>query len=371
MLAYLPQLDGLRGVAIILVLLHHLTIYRPASGIDEWIASVPLIGWCGVDLFFVLSGFLITGILIDSRDSTRYFTSFYARRTLRIFPLYYVCVFAALILLPMLPTLHRVIAGPYADPPQLPYWLYLTNFSVASRGLVHGWLDIAWSLAIEEQFYIVWAVVVWICLPRWLGWICGALVLLAPIARAIAVSRGVDTTTIYVLTWFRVDALAMGALLAWLMRRNAFPSLARFAPWVAVAGIAGLAAITIDAGESWWWTPWMQTAGYSLTLFTGASMLVLALSRPADSLWPRLLSMGWLRAFGKYAYSLYLFHLPVMRLMREYVFDPGKYEALALTPWIGQMLFYAAAIAPAFALSWVSWKFFEAPILRLKERFPY
>ena len=169
MIAYTPALDGLRGIAIILVLLHHLTIYRPTRGIDEWIATVPLVGWSGVDLFFVLSGFLITGILIDARGSKRYFTSFYARRTLRIFPLYYLVVFVALILVPLSQTLHRVLVGPYPDPPHLPYWLYYTNFSIAERGLVHGWLDIAWSLAIEEQFYIVWAVLVFICLPRWLG----------------------------------------------------------------------------------------------------------------------------------------------------------------------------------------------------------
>lgn len=371
MLAFLPQLDGLRGIAIILVLLHHLTIYRPTSGIDELIASVPLIGWSGVDLFFVLSGFLITGILIDARSSPRYFSSFYARRTLRIFPLYYLTIFVALILVPLLPELHRVIVGPYADPPQLPYWLYLTNFSVAQRGLVHGWIDVAWSLAIEEQFYIVWAVAVWLCLPRWLGWICGAIILLSPLGRTLALDRGADSTAVYVQTWFRLDGLATGALLAWLMRRGKFMALGPYAPWLGGVGIAALIAITVDAGDSWWWNRRMQTIGYSMTTLTGAAMLVAAVARPADSLWPRLLSMGWLRAFGKYSYSLYLFHLPVMRLVREYVFDPVDYPALAITPWIGQILFYVAATAPALALSWLSWKAFEAPILRLKEKFPY
>ena len=98
MIGYTPALDGLRGIAILLVLLHHLTIYRPTRGVDQIISQVPLVGWTGVDLFFVLSGFLITGILIDARGSRgrqradfarwggsyRYFTSFYARRTLRI-----------------------------------------------------------------------------------------------------------------------------------------------------------------------------------------------------------------------------------------------------------------------------------------------
>src|SRR5512134_3284645 len=156
-------------MAIILVLLHHFTVFEPTTTFGAWVEFAALLGWCGVDLFFVLSGFLITGILIDARGSNRYFSSFYARRTLRIFPLYYLVVFVALVLVPLSQTLHRVLVGPYPDPPHLPCWLYYTNFSIAERRLVHGWLDIAWSLAIEEQFYIAWAVVVFICLPRLLG----------------------------------------------------------------------------------------------------------------------------------------------------------------------------------------------------------
>jgi peptidoglycan/LPS O-acetylase OafA/YrhL len=380
--AYTPALDGLRGIAIILVLLHHLTVYRPTRGIDEWIATVPLIGWTGVDLFFVLSGFLITGILIDARGSQRYFTSFYARRTLRIFPLYYTVVFTALVLVPLSQTLHRVLVGPYPDPPHLPYWLYYTNFSIAERGLVHGWLDIAWSLAIEEQFYIVWAVVVFVCWPRLLGAICALIVLLSPLARMWAWDRAMDPTAIYVTTWFRLDGLATGAVLAWLVRppspggsgatsQQWITPIARYAPWAALAGVIALGFIIRQNGDAWWWHRSMQIAGFSTTALTGGAMLVSAIGRGENSLWSRALSMGWLRAFGKYSYSLYLFHLPVMRSIREWVFDPADYAVLVAWPWVGQILFYVIATAPAFALSWLSWRYFEAPILRLKEKFPY
>ena len=98
-------------------------------------------------------------------------------------------------------------------------------------------------------------------------------------------------------------------------------------------------------------------------------MLVSAINRPADSLWPRMLSAGWLRAFGKYSYGMYLIHPPVMRAVREYVLNPQEYETLA--PWSAQVLFYGAATAPTFALAWLSWRLFEAPILSLKARFPY
>src|SRR5918993_3694728 len=141
----IPALDGLRGIAILLVMLHHFTFYRPISGIDARIGDVVFFGWIGVDLFFVLSGFLITGILLDTRDSKRYFTSFYARRTLRIFPLYYLVLFLAFVVLPQFPAVHLVLAGNDASPPQWPYWFYVTNFSIADGGWVHGWVGVALS----------------------------------------------------------------------------------------------------------------------------------------------------------------------------------------------------------------------------------
>ena len=365
---HIPALDGLRGIAVLLVLLHHFTLYRPESGIDRWIAAVPLIAWCGVDLFFVLSGFLITGILLASRNSDRYFSSFYMRRSLRIFPLYYLVIFLALVILPRLPELHRVLAGPYEDPPAWPYWLYLTNFSVADRGLVHGWIDVAWSLAIEEQFYIVWAVVVFLCAPGRLGWLCAAIILIEPFARA---ASGSKPESIYFLTWFRLDGLATGALLAWMDYRGTLAKLSRWAAPVAVIASLGLVAIVYEAGHPWWWNPRMQEVGYSLMALLGGAAVVGAVTRGPESLWPRMLTAGWLRAFGKYSYCLYLIHLPVMRAVREYVFDPFEYEALAITPWLAQSLFYVAATVPAFALAWVSWKVFESPILAWKAKFPY
>jgi peptidoglycan/LPS O-acetylase OafA/YrhL len=99
-------------------------------------------------------------------------------------------------------------------------------------------------------------------------------------------------------------------------------------------------------------------------------MLVAAVVLPSDSWWPRLLSAGWLRAFGRYSYCLYLLHLPVMRVVRAYVLAPADFSIFG-SVWIGQLVFYAAATPVAFGLAWLSWRYFEAPILRLKARFPY
>jgi peptidoglycan/LPS O-acetylase OafA/YrhL len=245
----------------------------------------------------------------------------------------------------------------------------LTNVSVAARGWVHGWLDVAWSLAIEEQFYLVWPLVVWLCPPRLVAVLCVAILVAEPVARIYARAIDYPSLWIYVLTWYRLDGLAMGGLLAFAHRRSQLPLLDRWVPVVVIAGVAGLIVCTIQGGHTWWWNRRMQQYGYSLIAIIGGAMLVSAINRPADSLWPRMLSAGWLRAFGKYSYALYLIHLPVMRAVREYVFDPLEYESIA--PWSAQVLFYGAATAPAFALAWLSWRLFEAPILRLKARFQY
>jgi peptidoglycan/LPS O-acetylase OafA/YrhL len=371
---FIPALDGLRGIAILLVMLHHFTYYRPTAGIDLLIGNVLFFCWTGVDLFFVLSGFLITGILLDTRGSERYFTTFYARRTLRIFPLYYLVLLVAFVVLPQFPTVHPVLVGQVGQvnlPPQWPYWLYLTNFSIADGGWVHGWVDVAWSLAIEEQFYLLWPLVIWLCPPRLVAPLCAVILVAEPIARTYARATDVPSLSIFVLPWFRLDGFAVGALLAVAQRRGLLPLLDRSAPIVVIAGVAGIIVCTIMGGHAWWWNRWMQQYGYSLIAITAGAMLVSAINRPADGLWPRMLSAGWLRAFGKYSYCLYLIHAPVMRAVREYVFNPEEYRAFGIAPWNAQLLFYVAAAAPAFALAWLSWRLFEAPILRLKTRFPY
>jgi peptidoglycan/LPS O-acetylase OafA/YrhL len=368
---FIPALDGLRGIAIILVMLHHFTYYRPTAGIDALIGDVLFFFWTGVDLFFVLSGFLITGILLDTRDSERYFSTFYARRVLRIFPLYYLVLFLAFVVLRQFPALNLVLSGNDTSPPQWPYWLYLSNVSIAEGGWVHGWVDISWSLAIEEQFYLVWPLMIWLCRPRLVALLCAAILVAEPIARVYARATGVADLSVFVLPWFRLDGFAVGALLALAQRRGLLPLLDRATPIVIIAGVAGIIGCTIMGGHTWWWNRWMQQYGYLLIAIIGGAMLVSAVARPTDSLWPRLLSAQWLRAFGKYSYAMYLIHPPIMRAVREYVINPQEYEAFGVAPWTMQVVFYGAATAPTFALAWLSWRLFEAPILRLKSRFTY
>jgi peptidoglycan/LPS O-acetylase OafA/YrhL len=366
----IPTLDGLRGLAILIVMIHHFTYYRPTAGLDLAIGNVVFFGWTGVDLFFVLSGFLITGILLDSRGSERYFTNFYARRILRIFPLYFLVLFIAFVVLPMFPVVNEVLIGHPELPPQWPYWSFLTNVFIAEAGWVHGWVDVAWSLAIEEHFYLIWPLLIWLCPPRVVAVLCASIIVAEPVARIFARESGMQALPIYVLTWFRLDGLAVGALLAVAHRRGLFPSLDRWVPAIVIAGVASLVVFTIMGGHTWWWNRWMQQYGYSVIAIVGGAMLVGAVNRPADSWWPRTLSAGWLRSFGKYSYAMYLIHAPVMRAVREWVFNPEEFAIYGIAPWNAQVLFYVAATVPTFALAWLSWHFFEGPILRLRGRYP-
>jgi peptidoglycan/LPS O-acetylase OafA/YrhL len=369
--AYTPALDGIRGIAIILVLLHHFTLFEPITTTDAWIGFIALLGWSGVDLFFVLSGFLITGILIDARGSDRYFTSFYARRTLRIFPLYYLVVFLSLVVLPFFPRWHGLLAGPDRFE-QWPYWTYLVNFAIAMRDQFrHGVLDVAWSLAIEEQFYLVWAVVVWLLSPRWLGALCAVIVIAAPLARAIALENGAHSVDVYVLPQYRADTLALGGLLAWLVRRGWLHAMATAAPWILLAALTGAVLCALRDGTAFWWGSSTQRFGYSLFALSGAALIIAALTRPPHTRIPALLSAGWLRAFGKYSYCMYLIHLPVSRVIQEFVISREGFPVVFGALWPAQLGYYLLATAPTFALAWLSWRAFEAPILKLKARFPY
>jgi peptidoglycan/LPS O-acetylase OafA/YrhL len=366
-----PALDGVRGIAILLVLFHHFTLFDPVTSVGEWLGFFALLGWCGVDVFFVLSGFLITGILIDARGSSRYFSSFYARRILRIFPLYYLIVFLSFVVLARLPWWHDLLVGP-GDIPQWPYWTYLVNFAIAERGdFKHGVLDVAWSLAIEEQFYLLWPAVVWLVPPRFLGWVCGAIVLATPILRSAALDGGAQPVDAYVLPHLRADALALGALLACLSRRNIMQDLRPIGPLALIGGAAGAVWCAVESQSPWWYEPLTQRLGYSLFALAGAGLVVLAVTRAETSVWQRFLRARWLRAFGKYSYCMYLIHLPVSRIVQEFVLGPEQFPVILGALWPAQVGFYVLATAPTFGIAWLSWRYFEGPILRLKARFPY
>ena len=218
--AHIPVLDGLRGLAVVLVLICHATVLNEVpTAAGKMYLVLARLSWAGVDLFFVLSGFLITGILFDAKGKTNYFRNFYARRTVRIFPLYYAYIALVLFLIPRFaPAIdHHFVKRP---PVSWPYWLYVSNFYQTFEP-THHIVFVSWSLAIEEQFYLVWPLVVFFCSRKALlritmGMIVGSILLrigiMGPLAGWLQNSIGVAPWRFANnFSFCRLDGLAVGA----------------------------------------------------------------------------------------------------------------------------------------------------------------
>ena len=382
-------LDGLRGVAILLVMLFHAQVPflkecdGPFVAVDRaWIAFCRA-GWCGVDLFFVLSGFLITGILLDARPArgagtvAQYFTSFYARRTLRIFPLHYALLALFFLVVPALPHAGSgVIAreiGEYAQiaPDQWWFWAYLGNFYFASHGFAgHGIPDVLWSLAIEEQFYLAWPVVVLLLPRRPLAWTCIALVIGSAAFRAVLSSRGAEPTAIFLLTPGRLDGLAVGALVAVAVRDSrGFERLHGIGLSMVVLGALPLAWIFASEGTLDEYSRPVQAFGFTALASLGGGLVALVCARPGAGL-ASLLASRPLRVLGKYAYALYLFHLSIQPFIRAGGLRAESVPTVLGSHLPGLLAFDFALVGCSLGAAWLSWNLFERHFLRLKDRFP-
>ena len=383
-----PRLDGLRGLAILLVMLYHTTHYGLARSVaDRALTVVPSIGWSGVDLFFVLSGYLITGILLGAKDSEAYYRAFYARRVLRIFPLYYATLVFFLLIVPRLPLFEPIdyFWNPGSSREQIWYWLYLSNVQTALTGAWHHQtLDITWSLAIEEHFYLVWPFVVRRAGERRLLQICAGTIVAALALRVALVVAGASPLAAYTLTPCRLDTLATGAAIAILARRpgglTALLRIARVAlpaalvafvaiqTWVRLSQpvVSGYEAVTRQAlGSSG--DPLMQTIGFTLLCAIYGALLVRVLAAPTGAPFARVFEVGWLRSFGQYSYAMYLFHFFV-GILAVNVFTPGNHPGWFIP---AQIAFWFLAIGVTWLLARASWFLLEERALRLKRRFPY
>jgi peptidoglycan/LPS O-acetylase OafA/YrhL len=363
---YYPAFDGLRAVAILMVFVNH---YLKAA----WPAH-PVGGlWTGVDLFFVLSGFLITGILYDTERAKHYFRNFYVRRSLRILPVFYGFFLAVLLLTPVL----HLKYSPYiwTNP------LYVANLSIKGAILhVHGdprfifvphlrgviTMGTLWSLCVEEQFYLLWPLVVWLVPSRVrLMQLCAGIVLLTLGVRTFLYfhdpAAAIKTSYLYTSTYTRCDTLLVGAWIAlWLrgttpsretLRRIAYTSIG-----VSLGTIAALFAIF----KSPWYVvsvdPVMLTVGYTLVAFAGGGILLRCLD---DTSWVhRILLHPALKRLGTISYGFYFFHaLPVAQFtllayhLRRYHLNG------AILP---------LAFSYAYGMAALSFHYFESYFLRLK-----
>ena len=364
---HIPALDGLRGIAILMVMSHHFNILAHGSPVERLLTATLETGWAGVDLFFVLSGFLITGILIDSKENAHYYRNFYIRRSLRIFPLYYAVVLLTFMVLPQLPgslaqTLSQTEGG-------IGWYLtYLSNFAM-TRGnhFGFGMLNVTWSLAVEEQFYLVWPLIVYALPQRGLLRLCLVLIVAVPMIRIGLVWQSVSWVAVYTLPFCQLDALAIGAVIAIALRSEFWTKRAEDAArGVLVLSVLGLmTTLTMNRNTHPAASPWMLTLGFSsfACLFGASLTLILTSSRwrPVSA----LLANPLLVLFGKYSYGLYLIHVPVRNAVIH--FAPGIASSPSL---LTQIAFWLLSAGLSLLLAIPVWYAIEQPFLKLKDRFP-
>ena len=363
------ELDGLRGIAIALVLIHHFFYFAPGA---------PL-GWSGVDLFFVLSGFLIGGILLDARASPNYFKTFYARRALRILPIYYTWIGAYVLVM--------AIAGRFLEahvPGGGGGWemlstmsgqvLFLQNFHTLAYSSVIGgtWFLSTWSLAVEEQFYIIAPLVIQFLTRRWLFLFLGIVILSAPMLRSyihyhLPLRPSHDLSLAYTLMPCRADSLAMGVLTALLWRNHGFRM------WLKEHGSVLLIAATVffaGVGALCKWAPYHeslveQSAGYTWIAIFYTLVILLALSKPSGWL-AYLTRMAWLRELGKISYCVYLIHMAVGMFCQALL--------IGLLRRVSSWQFIAAncgAVVLTYGIARLSWAYFENPLLQKGHKYQY
>ena len=378
---HIPALDGLRGVAILVIMVHHFVTMPTARGFDIPFVLAAKAGWAGVDLFFVLSGFLITGILIDSRGAAGYARAFYARRALRILPLYMATVAVLTISLPLAARFDPECARKFATHIWW-YWTHTTNIMLARAGdfdVVGFSTPHFWSLAVEEQFYLVWPILVALCPPRRLAFACLAVAAVSVVLRLALLANGTAPLAIYTLTATRMDGLALGGALAvarrsdllWQLVKPSAQSVARLpaAGWIGVIalGVLGMALLDPVADHN---APAMQAIGFPVIAAVAAVVLAAAICAPVGTPLERWLTAGWLRTFGRYSYGLYVLHYPLAYLLWSSGVDPRKLPAVDGSKLPVQLLVIAAAGSLSFGAAWVSYRYLESPFLRFKRYVP-
>jgi peptidoglycan/LPS O-acetylase OafA/YrhL len=366
----IPQLDGLRGIAIGLVLLHHY-IFQLHPAMPEWLSAVlfPIaeMGWSGVDLFFVLSGFLIGGILVDARASPNYYSTFYIRRGFRILPLYSLLIFLGFLLVELSAHGGAVLKGISLHPaPWLYYITFTQNFYFATHTDIISYMQITWSLAVEEQFYLTLPLLVRKVNEKRLLTVVVGMAVFFGVLRSVLYWKGYITPMqSYVLPFCRFDSLFIGVACALVVRKQSLYSwLQNHSRFLIGATIVfGCAFFAMDH-HLWTKNLLLHTAGFSIISIFYACVMMLILVRPEGVL-ARALCYKPLMQLGIVSYCVYLIHGSILVLadqLMRLVLRPSDAEL-----WLAIVL--GAAMTTIAALA--SWHVFELRMIGLGHRFAY
>lgn len=375
--ARIAALDGLRGVAVLLVVVMHYYVVVPTPpeySLHRSLRDAGALFHHGVDLFFVLSGFFIGGILLDYRESPRLLRVFYLRRALRILPLYAILL-GSLYVGRQVPGLNALYGGRlFASAlPDWPFFVFLQNFwMTAQQDLGPHWLSVTWSLTIEEQFYLLLPFAVLWLPRRSLVFACAAGVLLGPVVRLVVLFQTQNSFATVVVLPTHADGLLCGVLCALTFRsQTAMAAIRRerrsfdWLLWLgAIVLLAGMAGLLPDPGEGFAATR-VELSRLTLISVGGAGLMLHLLAFPHTRL-ARCLEFRPLIWVGLVSYFVYLFHRPVWYVLHWAILDrtpahlslaAGGVTLLAL----GATLLLAAA----------SWRWLELPLLRFARKFPY
>lgn len=349
---HIAALDGLRAFAIVAVIFHHGGGYflvqnsPPTSALREVVETLGV----GVDLFFALSGFLITGILLDSLERPYYFKRFYWRRGLRIWPLYYAFLLGAYLV-------HRRV---FSGIGFMPFALYYRNF-LGPDNTSDIYIGQFWSLCVEEQFYLIWPVVIYFVTRRLRMPLIVSLMAAAFFIRIFLLSRGESMYVVYRLPFCHMDALLAGAAVAVLVRNNIGSAALRRISWAALAcGLAGLSLVLSNQLPAGLAAEAFSTSLSSTSLIFGGVVGLCSSSR--NALASSILGASMLREISKRSYGMYVFHLVPLYVSFKFL---AQRRLLPLHTLPALLLILTVGLA-AYGMAWVSWQYLESPILRLK-----
>lgn len=358
--SHIPALDGIRGAALVVVVSYHYFL-------------LPYAAWFSMESFFVLSGFLITGILLDTRESKGYFKNYLARRMLRILPLYYGLLIVAFFIVPLFVNKESLAPFSLYYNNKGYFWAYIQNWLLlhneaglkgTSRIMLH-----LWSLAIEEQFYIFWPLLVLIFRRKVFTKVIIGIILFSITLKCYFYFSGYPWQENYFNTFCRMDALSLGGLIAVGVRdQSSLRFLNKIAPFIFKLLGTILVVLLFIYRPRMLGEQFLEPIGTTLFAILFGGMILYCLSDHKRNFVKRFLELKLFTFLGKYSYSIYIFHAPVLALMR-----PGLTSFLHEYMRSGYAYVLSNIICLAFTMlvGLFTWVAIEKPALKLKKFFKY